>query len=350
MSAVEGIILRMQKTFAAKTEKTAALIRLWLNASCDARDVARLVELLMPYFRVVPAQAFDRADYEEERRQLIGEFLGKYREEHKKFLDFGNFNDLQLERHLVSRLQNFALSCQSTFRRKLVGLVNSIVRPAYGFKKQFGRIVGRIADIDARRSSPYSDRHLYNKWGAVRPPTIATGHCLPARKEMLPVIDAMFGLAEGWVFKKTFYGGLESVFGLKEVDILPFPETGDNEDGLPGLAELAPAAVNLAGSVELAAMIRHAKTILQPSFTKFWQELAPGWRMILCGRLLDEKKLPVIAERVGITQQGCGKAFRTMLAKLRDLLAEYDEIGQRAFIILLQAALADEADRNGWRS
>ena len=343
-------MLCMQKTFTGKTEKTAYLLRLWLSGRSDARDETMFVELLLPYFRVVPAQTLDRVEYNEERRQLIGEFLGQYREEHKKFLLFGNFSDLQLERHFVSRLQNFALSCQSTFRRKLVGLVNSIVRPAHGFKKMFGRIVGRIADIDGRRPSHYDDNHLHNLWHGITPPVIAPGHCLPAQKEMLPLVDEMFRLADGWVFKKTFYEGLETVFGLREACIMPFPESGDGDDGLPGLAELAPVSIKAADSVELAALIRHAKTIVQPCFAQFWQDLSHGWRLILCGRLLEGKGLPEIAQQAGITQQGCGKAFRTMLARLRNLLIEYDEVGQHAFLILLQTSLADEANKTAWRN
>lgn len=340
----------MQKTLTGKTEKTAYLLRLWLSGQSDAKDDTIFVELLLPYFRVVPSQTLDRVEYNEERRQLIGEFLGQYRDEHKKFLAYGNFSDLQLERHFISRLQNFALSCQSTFRRKLVGLVNAIVRPAYGFKKMFGRIVGRIADIDGRRPSHYGDNHLHKLWHGITQPVIALGNCLPAQKVMLPVVDEMFRLAEGWVFKKTFYEGLEAVFGLREVEILPFPESGDGDDGMPGLAELAPVFVKGADSVELAALIRHAKMIVQPCFAEFWQDLSPGWHLILCGRLLEGKRLPEIAQQAGITQQGCGKAFRTMLTRLRNLLIEYDEVGQHAFLILLQTALADEANKTAWRN
>lgn len=309
-----------------------------------------LIDLLLPNFRAVPAHVSDYAEFNEERRQLIGEFLGQYRIEQKKFLEFGCFNDLQLERHFISRLQNFALSCQSAFRRKLVGLVNSIVRPAHGFKKLFGRIVGRIADVDARRASPYGDLHLRKLWHGIASPEISPGHCLPSRKAMLPVIDAMFKLAEGWVFKKTFYEGLELVFGLREVDILSFPESGDNEDGLPGLAELVPFGFNALGGVELAALVRHEKTIVQPFVDEFWQSLSPAWRLILSGRLLEGKGLPEIAQRAGITQQGCGKAFRTMLTKLRNLLIDYDEVRQQAFLVLLQTTLADEANKTVWRN
>jgi len=75
----------MQKTFTGKTEKTAYLLRLWLSGRSDARDESIFVELLLPYFRVVPAQTLDCVEYNEERRQLIGEFLGNIARSTKSF-------------------------------------------------------------------------------------------------------------------------------------------------------------------------------------------------------------------------------------------------------------------------
>ncbi|MEW6711909.1 MAG: hypothetical protein AB1403_18955 [Candidatus Riflebacteria bacterium] len=319
----------------------SSLTGLWLKRQLGSKELKRLIAFLLPHFKVCPDICKDSGDATEEKEQLIGEFLCMYRETRGEFVLFGNFTDQQLKNDLINHLKNFSYGCLTSFRRKLIGRVNAALKPCNGFKRLHGKIVGLESDVQANRPSLIAEHMLFLRWKEIASPPLHPDTGLPNIKDLARVARKMFELAEGWLFKKTFYSGIEGVFRLKEPSVSPYQNNSNNEEGLIGLEELCPNPDFVQPEFLQKIQQSLGSKKIDVAVKNFIYNHNIKWQKLLFLMLFQGAKPVEAADIIGITQQACGKNFRRMLGQLREIISEFDEFEQKAFVLKLEQGLID---------
>lgn len=316
-----------------------SLVKLWLNNKLRDREFSNLVSSLMHFFKIWPENIACKSDLAEERRQLVSEFLCEYRSKRGAFILFGEFTDAQIQADIISKLKNFSYTFQSDFRKRLNGRINSVLKPENGFKRLQGKIVGRIKDIEMNTPSVFSEQQILYRWLEIEAPNLNSQTGLPAIKDLLPVIEKMFDLAQGWVFKQFFYQGIESLLGVVEPKTFSYQNSTDFDQGIIGLEDLAPQPDFAQDSFFTALKIRESCPKIEKSVKSFIANISKKWQLILFLMLIERYKASKASKYAEITQQACGKAYRKMVEELRIILSQFNDIEQQTFLHLLRKLL-----------
>jgi hypothetical protein len=330
----------MLKVANIKRKKLVKLLKLFLQSRAKDPEVKSLIDFASPYFTFRPYGLGSKHEAREERIQLIGEFLTNYRQKRGAFVLFGDFDEQQMFHDFLSHLRNFSLDCLTPYRKKLVQAVNSVVRPANGFKKVKGKIVGLKKHINNSRPSPFSERELLFNWKNIPGPSINQNTGLPPQKELLKISREMLIIADGWVFKKSFMNGIEIICRLKELSILPFPQVQDGKIPQTDLETLHALLNNTnRNPVEVAVEQKSKERKIENLCEHFLSNLSNKWQMILYLMLIVGKTAANCSLKAKLSQQACGKAYRKMQSLLRTLLITLNEVEQKLFLIKLENAL-----------
>lgn len=330
----------MKDAFAKKFEQIGVLLDLYLRKQANDSQTSALIRLLASFCRAHPLRRNAGSDYADERSQVTALFLAEYCEKHGGFLLFGEFSHVQLASHLISRYRNFTLTLLSESRQKLVSLVKAVVRPANGFRRIKNLLVGRSSDFAADRPSIKSEGTLLSLWQQIKGPAL-NSRGQPVLKDTVRVVSQMFEIAGGYLTKKIFYRGFEMLTGFNEATEIPFQPQVHSEAATIGIDDLCPDADANFNQVQLAAMLQQTALRYGPAAKDFVDGLSPEWQTILDGMLIMRQNNVEVAGRAGISPQGCGKAFRKMLARLFDILQELDETDRKGFLCALEQALGE---------